>query len=687
MRLTEFLKKHRRLFKSAALLCAALFVFAVFWKLRVAEASTKGSSEYFNADISQTIYFDDGEIKQRIVTEKPLYAIGFFTMFEDVAEGDMVMDVYGSDGALLAQVTGGAAGTRPNEWAAFVLPHVLQQADGVYDIVINEYLQQGAEGYGLGASENVPEGWHLEQNGKQQEGSLAIMAKTFQIGGFLKKFYWAFALLGSAAIPAVYLMCTAKKRMPVHRIFAISAVYIGLLYCMILPPYAAPDEQFHINQSFNISSRVLGAGGEVIEWDENIKRADDTDHIIQNAKTTVFTYKQIADNAFVKNHDNTPTVYQGEQVGGTNLLYLPQAAAITLGRLLRLGFVQVLYLGRLANMLCAVWLVTLAVKYTPVGKGVFMVIALFPACMHQLASFSRDALTIGLYFFFAAYCLKLLLSEDNITGKDLIILGITAFAAAPAKMAYMPLLFLALLLPKQRFAVKGKTVKEQWVWAMRALLVLVAITPFTIQVGGHIIETFKYAAQSGAAIGGQSFLPQLTMLSASEMPPPNPDKIVYNAPYILSHLKDTVRLVLNTLFYNSSLYWQTTVGGILGYMDIPISWFFVIAFTLLLAGAAVPHNGQKRLGGRHSAVALLLCFVVYGLVILACISWTPTYYERIYGIQGRYFLPMLPLLFVAVQSRVKLFTKARPAEGSVLFCAVALNVFVLLNAFLVILAR
>ena len=76
--------------------------------------------------------------------------------------------------------------------------------------------------------------------------------------------------------------------------------------------------------------------------------------------------------------------------------------------------------------------------------------------------------------------------------------------------------------------------------------------------------------------------------------------------------------------------------------------------------------------------------VAAGLAVAGCITWTPTYYTTIYGLQGRYFLPALPLGLLAL--RPVNFT--RTGSDQTLCAAFALaDLGVLLNAFLAILAR
>lgn len=61
---------------------------------------------------------------------------------------------------------------------------------------------------------------------------------------------------------------------------------------------------------------------------------------------------------------------------------------------------------------------------------------------------------------------------------------------------------------------------------------------------------------------------------------------------------------------------------------------------LLLAYAALPVQGavMKPAGkarGWCCAAAALCCL----LAVAGCLLWTPTHYDTLYGLQGRYFLP------------------------------------------------
>lgn len=675
----QFIKKHRRVWIAAALFCLGLVIFYAFWQLQVADARQKGKGSLLNdMQDGMPVAATQVTLRQILHTSQPLYGIGLLPRFEETVTGELQLTVYAADGTELARVTGNLAETLDSQWAVFVLPGVLAQPDGWYLLEVTAALHQPEVAYAFATSAAAPDGWLLTSGDTPQPGALCVMAVVDQVGGFLTGFYWVFSLLCCLVAPGLYLAATAVRKIPLHRLFAVTLLFLGLLYCFILPPYSAPDERFHINRAFNMSSQLLGVKPAELGSFENVKRAGDYDPIIMDELTTVFTYRQMAQGFFTLTPDSTPQVYTDtDAVGDTPVPYWPSALGVTLGRLLGLGFVPTLFLGRLCNLLCVVALLAGAVKLAPFGKAVFMVVGLLPITLHLAASYSRDALAVGLYLFFTAWVLWLRLDKKRVDGRDMLLLAGYIYLAAPIKIAYMPVLLLVLLLPKQSFYFRGKALAARWVWLWRGACLLLAFATLLPLIIGGVSAGVATVLASGDGAAAQA---QAT--GSGELTPAN-----YNIGYILQHPRKTLWLLVNSLFANGMFYWQTMLGGVLGYFNLPISWFFVLVFTLLLVFAALPHQGQTRLGKAEYRWGALFALAAAGLVVIACVLWTPTDYTSIYGIQGRYFLPILPLAALCLQSRMALLQKPTPCNKETLACAATASTFALLNAFLVILAR
>ena len=76
------------------------------------------------------------------------------------------------------------------------------------------------------------------------------------------------------------------------------------------------------------------------------------------------------------------------------------------------------------------------------------------------------------------------------------------------------------------------------------------------------------------------------------------------------------------------------------------------------------------------------------LTVAGCLLWTPIRYETLYGLQGRYFLPILPLLLLACLPRRLATVPDEGAAQDKLTIAIALvQAGVVVNSMLAIIAR
>ncbi len=69
------------------------------------------------------------------------------------------------------------------------------------------------------------------------------------------------------------------------------------------------------------------------------------------------------------------------------------------------------------------------------------------------------------------------------------------------------------------------------------------------------------------------------------------DSVTYTPGYILTHLPDTVLLLVRSAVENGDHYLRTLVGGSLSYYSLDLAWGWVVLLYLLLAFAALPVQG------------------------------------------------------------------------------------------------
>ena len=140
---------------------------------------------------------------------------------------------------------------------------------------------------------------------------------------------------------------------------------------------------------------------------------------------------------------------------------------------------------------------------------------------------------------------------------------------------------------------------------------------------------------------------------------------------------------------NGDHYLRTLVGGSLSYYSLDLAWGWVVVLYMLLIYAALPVQGAALLpagrGRVWCAAAAVLCCL---LAVAGCLLWTPTHYDTLYGLQGRYFLPVLPLVLLTCLPRGVAHVSDEDTAAARLLGALALTQFgVLMNTMLAVIAR
>ncbi|WP_394979986.1 DUF2142 domain-containing protein [Candidatus Allofournierella excrementavium] len=757
-----FFKTHRRAL-TGALLCFFLFaVFAAVWLTHIRGQGDKSSSWAINDQFHSFAAIEE-KMEQRFSCDRDLLALSLVLAAEDTEtppEGELELILTDSaTGEELARSTGDMRYIY-NGWDAYYttlgLDRFVENPGEAVEYtltLIPHYTGEGrlCVGYEEGG---MPAGVSLTVDGEEVDGTVAMLGTQARVGGFLTKFYWVFALGCIAAAGLLYwLYC--RRTVPLHRMVFCAVLVLGFAFNVLLPPYAAPDEKYHINQSFTLASTLYDPHLPVAKSHirDTIRRPSDQDALIQVDETTVFTWQHIAKVIGRPNTDPTFATHTFDeyQVDSSYTLYWISGFGVLIGYWLHLGFAATLYLGRLANLLFFAFLAAWAVKRTPVAKPAFAVAALLPMTLHLAASYSRDSNLLALCFFFSALLLDLAFGpREHIGWKQLVLPVVLAVLIVPSKVVYLPLAGLILLIPAVRLGRFARWIKGGFL-ALCAVAFLLnsgaagALVGFTqtsgtAAAGAASLMAQEQAAQepaapesdvqsaaqassgeaaqsaaqtSGAAESasqaadpaeeGAAAEPSAsssaaqpaseTAGSASEPAAANSfstqeDLTCFTLPYILSHPLETAELCIRSVVEEGDHYLSTLVGGTLGYfgldkpLDLAWGWIILLYGLLALAWLCPEEGGAMPPAARWGTLFIALCCC--GLAVLGCISWTPTYYETIYGFQGRYFLPVLPLLLLV---RPKALCLAGDCRRGIVLAAALVDIVVLLNVFLAVVAR
>lgn len=314
--------------------------------------------------------------------------------------------------------------------------------------------------------------------------------------------------------------------------------------------------------------------------------------------------------------------------------YLVSAFGIAIGKLFNLSPLVLMYIGRLANLLAWLFLTYLAIRITPVQKWVFLMLALIPMTLFEAASLSADSLLFGLSFLIIAIFFKFAFDDNKkkIGIKDIYILFILLLLLALSKSNYFLLVSLIFLIPAEKFG----NPQTQSVWGTKNFLYskIFGNRKKMILVAGFLFLSIAVITGVWSLLVKDLYMPIVPQVSVSGQ-----------IAYILGDPFRFPYVLINTLIHQGLSYQLLFVGNF--WLDIPLPmWWLgvyvatIIPIALLEKNSIIITRNQKLI----STVVFILAFIA--VCALVYIPWTPVGQNIIDGIQGRYFIPILPLIFL-----------------------------------------
>lgn len=446
------------------------------------------------------------------------------------------------------------------------------------------------------------------------------------------------------------------KKMPLHRLVLVLGFAFGLLSSLINTPGSIPDEPAHASNIYLWSNRLLFLPEKLADKQNNpvymdvesVVRRADLEGIEQyrNSVATVASYRNIfyKTNWFYNGNDRELVSVTLRDNSVTPIVYLPAIIGFTVARLFSLGYYPMLMLGRLCMLAFYVFAASWAIKKIPVGKMALFLTALLPMSLHLAASLSYDAVILALSMMTFSYIVYLAYGEvETIRWKERLTMLVLAVLLASCKVGvYLPILLLLLLVPKAKF---GGGKQKTWIF----ILILLASAVSCVLMN----------------------LPSISLGTHSTRFLNDQGETLITSGWALQHPVEVLKMMLATVKREFFLWIRGAIGNSLSWFTIRIRDWVVLGFGLCLLSAILKEEGTEPITPTLKQRLLLLVPVILcGVMFLfgMLVWWTPQGATVIEGVQGRYFIPMIPLVLFAVpQFSLKLHLKSGekvfPQEG------------------------
>ena len=455
--------------------------------------------------------------------------------------------------------------------------------------------------------------------------------------------WWLFAIMGFGVISVpIVAFLIRRKKLSLELLTVLMLAVLGALYTFVFPPNSVPDEPLHYTTAYHISNQMLFKFDD--EQQNMTMRAEDYEFVTKSS--IILSDRQYAfvsqnSDLFCSNNQELKT--DKGFIKNKTVAYVASAIGITIGRIANFSAFWTYQLGRLFNFLSFLAFVYFAIKLMPFNKVGIAAIAMLPMNLHIMASVSYDVFTVGGVLLLFAYIMNLRYGERKIGLKQLGILAIIIALIIPQKVAYIGVAALVLLLPKEKFE------KPKLHFLFKCLLGVIAVLSIAVLQAHNASKLVAENVTYDQNVSG------------------------YSLQYVFTHFGEIVKMLFNTICYQTDFYIKT-ITGYFGWFQIESPWFIKIPVIMIVVLSFMRKENDVKaedtLSKLYSLVLFIAVFIIIELLLL--LDHTTMGSSIIEGVQGRYFIPALPLLLLVIRNNM--IKVSEKTDDAVLILMHALNV-------------
>lgn len=414
----------------------------------------------------------------------------------------------------------------------------------------------------------------------------------------------------------------------IQRVFLIVGLLYGLFCSIFLPVAMAPDEYTHIEKI----EFTWGTSSYAAETEQYYDSQWATGIIHKGNHVNLKDYWTRG-----MHHYSKPLHLSDFNFSLYVVQYIPSGLGFYLGVALHLPILFCLQLAELFSLIFYLILGYFTLKIAPFRKELFLFCMLLPMTVQQVGSVNYDAVLMPTCFLLTAYILNLCVrGENEVTWKDAIVVALLSIVIMLVKLPYVMLATAVFMIPHKNICLKiGKINLMDYIWKFR--WICYALILLALAAGIYLMRNDVY----------------MKTLIACAMQPGR-----------------TLVLFKNTIGQLKDYYLQTFVGSV-GWLNGPLSnCYAVIMFCVLLYLSLFMHAEERpkfsKLTIWNKVWMVAISLIVIGMVFLSMVTWAfqldgislndslDQFRQDLYkidmllGVQGRYFIPVVPMLLQAL---------------------------------------
>lgn len=416
---------------------------------------------------------------------------------------------------------------------------------------------------------------------------------------------------------------TREKLFCPENLFLLIGYVFGFLLIYSNPPFQSNDEDRHFYNAYLLSTGQITpvqnknqVGGYL---PKNLYAVSDMYQGIPFSTGAKINYKMLKELSAVPLNKEAQEFYDNSSYRINPVSYFPFIIGIKAAALINSNPIHLLWGARIAGLLTFLLIVFFAIKIIPVHKWVLFAVALSPMTIYQATSVSYDVLCLSLSFLIIALALKYAFMESKLRAGDIALYCLAVLLQSSTKSGYflVPLFFLVVPL-KNIGSVKRLMVAVTCIVAacfLPSLLWNSYLSSLHLGCGKPVINDFLYGTAEQT-------------------------KVILSAPFAF----------VSNLFLNSIVQGKDWIIGALGRfgyayakMNHTVLFFHGLALIVI---SVLDSSKTLVFSCLQKVVTAIAAIGTIVIIIAGFLFISPVGANMIFGLQGRYFIPILPLLLL-----------------------------------------
>lgn len=452
----------------------------------------------------------------------------------------------------------------------------------------------------------------------------------------LMQIYKFLVLIPMFTFLVIFVIKFSKKKVDkLQNYYIVISMFVGILFLFILPPLHIPDEFSHFMKSYQ-TSFVLQEKNEVVKDATYVYLPEDFRNFIikYDSQTLNYHFKMHPRTYFDDMFKTTNYTKLSKNLTwyslkyNTSFPYWLGTIMSFVARLTRMPVIILYYLSKLLCFIVSTLMCYYAIKIVPKFKKIFFLVPLLPIFIQQAFGINVDWLTNCTFILLLAYVIKEIYNQDETNNHNLKIIIILSIILGFCKFGYFPIALSILLISNKNKYKKRRYLK----YFIMAIIVLMPIL---------IMVNYKLMMSRAVTPAPRNLIPISTLITHPKM--------------LLGMLIRTFAIRLDLDLFRGQ------ITGF-GWSTIWLNDFFLfIGMTILMALILCEDKDNIKLTKKQiiifSIIFVLICGNIYAAMLL---DWTEQGATSIDGLQPRYFIPPIMLLYILMQNKfVKINFKDR----------------------------